>query len=148
MNNLGGDPQGQKILAVRNGKEKLRDVLNLRASIIGSVPPERGVRGRPFRFCDWCAANDDIPELETLARTIARWENEIVAAVLTGVSNARSEALNRIAKLEAHQACSFRNPANQRRRVRSACTRGARRPAGRATRHSSPSVTGRRHDPG
>jgi transposase len=42
--------------------------------------------------------------------------------VLTGVSNARSESLNRIAKLEARQAYSFRNPANQRRRVRTACT--------------------------
>jgi hypothetical protein len=39
-----------------------------------------------------------------------RWEGEIVAAVLTGVSNARSEALNRIAKLEARQVYSFRNP--------------------------------------
>ena len=37
-----------------------------------------------------------------------RDELEIVAAVLTGVSNARSEALNRIAKLEARQAYSFR----------------------------------------
>ena len=48
-------------------------------------------------------------------------------AVLTGVSNARSEALNRIAKLEARQAYAFRNPANQRRRVRTACTRDNRR---------------------
>ena len=46
--------------------------------------------------------------------------------MLTGVSNARSESLNRIAKLEARQAYSFRNPANQRRRVRTACTRGRR----------------------
>jgi transposase len=42
-------------------------------------------------------------------------------------SNARSESLNRIAKLEARLAYGFRNPANQRRRVRIACTRGARR---------------------
>jgi len=31
--------------------------------------------------------------------------------VLTGVSNATAESLNRIAKLEARQAYSFRNPA-------------------------------------
>jgi transposase len=62
-------------------------VLNLRARITGSVPCERDLRGRLFRFCDWCAQNDDIGELATLARTISRWEDEIVAAVLTGVSN-------------------------------------------------------------
>jgi len=87
----------------------------------------------------WCARNDDIPELVTLARTVSRWEGEIVAAVLTGVSNARSEALNRLAKLEARMAYSFRNPANQRRRVRIACTRAARR---------SRLATGRQPDPG
>jgi hypothetical protein len=48
-------------------------------------------------------------------------------SVLTGVTNAKSEALNRLAKLEARMAYSFRNPANQRRRVQIACTRTARR---------------------
>ena len=62
--------------------------------------------------------------------------DEIVAAVLTGVSNARSEALNRIAKLEARQAYSFRNPANQRRRVRTACTRGRSRAPAQAKSRS------------
>ena len=148
MNTLGGSVDGQEILAAWIGKEKLRDALNLRARITGSVPPERAVRDRLFAFYDWCAANDDIPELLTLARTVARWDEEIVAAVLTGVSNARSEALNRIAKLEARQAYSFRNPANQRRRVRTACTRGARRAGHQTAGHPSPSVTGRKHDPG
>jgi hypothetical protein len=76
---------------------------------------------------DWCAAHDDIPELLSLATTISRWEDELVCAVLTGVTNATSEALNRLAKLEARQAYGFRNPASQRRRVRTACTRGTRR---------------------
>jgi transposase len=94
--------------------------------------------------------HDDIDELVTLARTISRWENEIVAAVLTGVTNARSEGLNRVAKLEARNAYGFRNPANQRRRVRIACTRTSRH------RTTSPTVTTtrslpvirREHDPG
>jgi transposase len=42
-------------------------------------------------------------------------------------SNATSESLNRLAKLEARLAYGFRNPLNQRRRVRIACTRGNRR---------------------
>ena len=147
MDTLGQDAGGQEILAAWIGKEKLRDALNLRARVTGSTPCERDVRARLFRFYDWCAASDDIPELVTLARTISRWEDEIVAAVLTGVTNATSESLNRIAKLEARLAYSFRNPANQRRRVRIACTRGTRR-SHSATARRSRLVTGRKHDPG
>jgi transposase len=147
MDTLGRDAGGQQILAAWIAKEKLRDALNLRARVTGSTPCERDVRDRLFRFYDWCAASDDIPELLTLARTISRWENEITAAVLTAVSNARSESLNRIAKLEARLAYSFRNPASQRRRVRMACTRGARRSQA-ATARRSRLVTGRKHDPG
>jgi transposase len=47
-------------------------------------------------FYDWCAQHDDIPELITLARTISRWEDELVAAVITGITNAASESLNRL----------------------------------------------------
>lgn len=73
MDTLGGDPAGQEITAAWIGKEKLRDVLNLRARITGSVPCERNVRDRLFAFYDWCAQNDDIPELLCLARTVSRW---------------------------------------------------------------------------
>jgi hypothetical protein len=72
-------------------------VLNLRARTTGSVPCERQVRDRLFSFYDWCARHDDIPELVTLARTISRWEDEITAAVITGITNATSESLNRLA---------------------------------------------------
>jgi transposase len=147
MGTLAGDRRGQEILAAWIAKEKLRDVLNLRARVTGSTPCERDVRDRLFRFYDWCAAHDDIPELASLARTISRWEDELVAATLTGVTNARSESLNRIAKLEARNAYSFPNPANQRRRVRMACTRGTRR-SRQVTRRRSLLVTSRKHDPG
>jgi transposase len=147
IDTLGADRHGQEIAAAWIGKEKLRDVLNLRARVTGSVPCERNVRDRLFTFYDWCAQHDDIGELVTLARTISRWEDEIVAAVLTGVTNARSESLNRIAKLEARLAYSFRNPANQRRRVRIACTRSAQRSQAVPPWRSRP-VTGRQPDPG
>lgn len=124
---LDADADGQQIALAWIAKEKLRDVLNLRARVTGSAPCERQVRDRLFAFYDWCAQNEAVPELISLARTISRWEGEIVTAVLTGVTNARSESLNRIAKLEARMAYGFRNPANQRRRVRIACTRGTRR---------------------
>jgi len=147
IDTLDRDQYGQQIAAAWIGKEKLRDVLNLRARVTGSIPCERQVRDRLFAFYDWCAQHEDIPELLTLARTIARWEHEITAAVLTGVTNARSEALNRLAKLEARMAYSFRNPANQRRRVRIACTRTARRARAHTPRRSR-LVTGRQPDPG
>ncbi len=145
---LGSDPAGQEIAAAWIGKEKLRHALNLRARVTGSVPGERDVRGRLFAFYDWCAQNDDIPDLLSLARTVSRWENEIVAAVLTGITNSVSERLNRLAKLEARLAYGFRNPVNQRRRVRIACTRGARRRSRNATARKTRLVTGRQHDPG
>lgn len=129
MDRLCADRHGQKIAVAWIAKEKLRDALNLRARLTGSTPRERQVRDRIARFYTWCADHADIPELLTLAQTISRWENEIVAAVLTGVTNARSEGPNRVAKLEARNAYGFRNPTNQRRRVRIACTRTGRRQA-------------------
>ena len=83
---LDRDAAGQEIAIAWIAKEKLRDVLNLRARITRSAPCERQVRDRLFAFYDWCAQNDGIPELLSLARTISRWEDEIVAAVLTGVT--------------------------------------------------------------
>ena len=145
---LDRDRYGQEIAAAWIAKEKLRDVLSLRARVTGSGPCERQVRDRLSAFYDWCAQHDDIPELVTLARTVSRWEDELTAAVITGVTNAASESLNRLAKLEARLAYGFRNPLNQRRRVRIACTRGYRRRSRHATSTRTHSVTGRKPDPG
>jgi transposase len=145
---LDASPEGQQIGIAWIAKEKLRDALKLRARITGSTPCERQVRDRLFAFYDWCAQHDDIPELASLAATISRWEGEIVTAVITGVTNATSESLNRLAKLEARLAYGFRNPANQRRRVRIACTRGTRRPSPAATRNRTRPVTVPRPRPG
>jgi transposase len=100
------------------------------------------------RPCPARAAHEDIPELITLAKTIARWEQQIVTAVLTGVTNAATESLNRIAKLEARLAYGFRNPASQRRRVQTACTRGKRRPPRTATSRTKRTVTKQKQVPG
>jgi len=88
---LQADAAGQEIAAAWIGKEKLRHALNLRARVSGSTPCERNVRDRLFAFYDWCAQNDDIPELVSLARTVSRWEDEIVCAVLTGITNGASQ---------------------------------------------------------
>jgi transposase len=148
IDTLDRDRYGQEIAAAWIGKEKLRDALNMRARVTGSTPCERQVRDRLFCFYDWCAQHDDIPELLTLARTISRWEDQIIAAVITGITNATSESLNRLAKLEARLAYGFRNPLNQQRRVRIACTRGYRRRSPTATSKWTHPVTGRPPDPG
>ena len=145
---VGSDPAGQEIAAAWIAKEKLRHTLNMRARVAGSAPCERNVRDRLFACCDWYAQNDGIPELVSLARTISRWEDQIICAVLTGITNATSESLNRLARLEARLAYGFRNPANQRRRVRIACTRGTRRPSRTATARRTRQATGRKPHPG
>ena len=145
---LDSDGHGQQVAIAWIAKEKLRAALRLRARITRSQPCERQVRDRLFAFYDWCAACEDIPEVITLAATVARWEQQIVTAVLTGVTNAATESLNRIAKLEARLAYGFRNPASQRRRVRTACTRGTRRRARTATRRPKQSVTKGKQVPG
>jgi transposase len=145
---LDRDRYGQEIAAAWIAKEKLRDALNLRARVTGSVPCEREARDRLFAFYHWYAQNDDIREPVSLARTISRWEDQIVAAVITGVTNATAESLNRLAKLEARLAYGFRNPLNQQRRVRIACTRGYRRRSCTATPRRTHAVTGRKPDPG
>jgi transposase len=139
---------GQHIALAWTGKEKLRDALNLRQRVTGSTPCERQARDRLFSFYDWCAQNEQVTELTALARTISRWEDEIVTAVLAGVTNARSESLNRIAKLEARHAYGFRNPASQRRRVRTACTRGTRRKTSLPSSSTPRTVTRKQHHPG
>jgi len=145
---LDADGHGQQVLLAWIAKEKLRDALNLREKITRSQPCERQVRDRLFLFYDWCAQNEDIPELASLAATVSRWEDGIVTAVLTGVTNATSESLNRIAKLEARMAYGFRNPENQRHRVRIACTRGTRRRSPTATSKPKQPVINRKQVPG
>ncbi|WP_020547434.1 transposase, partial [Nonomuraea coxensis] len=73
-----------------------------------------------------CADHPYLPELVTLAETVASWWKEIEAFLLTGITNAKSEGTNRVIKLEARCAYGFRNPANQRLRSRCATTRESR----------------------
>jgi hypothetical protein len=67
------------------------------------------------------AGNDtaaaDIPECDRLARTIRRWENEILAYYRNdGLSNARTEAVDGLVKRIGHR---FRNINNYRIRTAS-----------------------------
>lgn len=119
-------------------KEKLRDLIRLRPNITGTTPTPDQIRHHLFEFFTWCADYAHIPELATLARTINRWREPIITAILTGVSNAKSEGLNRVIKLEGRKAYGFRNTTNQRRRLRYATTRASRRPPTVTTKRSHP----------
>jgi transposase len=115
-----GDP-GYDILSAYIAKEKLRDLL----ALARTQPNREQIAARLHDFYQWCA-HTGLPELERLATTIEQWWPHILEFIHTGISNATSEGINRVVKLEARKAYGFRNPANQRLRIRCATTRRAR----------------------
>jgi transposase len=115
------DPNGD-IAAAWIAKELLRDVLACTEH--GGLSYE--IRDALYRFYAFCAACS-VPEIGKLAHTICAWQEPMILAIQTGLSNARSEGYNRIVKHVGRIAFGFRTPANQRRRVRWACTRQSRR---------------------
>ena len=117
---LTADP-GEDIAAAWIAEELLRELL--------SCAQRGGLRfeihtalDRFYRFCAGCK----VPEVISFARTIETWQDPIIAALQTGLTNARTEGYNRIVKHVGRIAFGFRNPNNQRRRVRWACTRRSR----------------------
>lgn len=115
---IGLGPAGDQILAAWIAKEELRALL----ALAGTTPSGHQISHRLWVFYRWCA-DTDIPELHRLAATIQAWWPQIEAFILTGVSNAASEGVNRLIKLEARNAFGFRNPVNQRLRSRCASVR-------------------------
>jgi transposase len=113
---------GRHLLAGWQAKEKLRALL----ALARTHPARSQIAHRLHDFYAWCADHAYLPELVTLAETIAEWQSEIVAFLLTGITNAKSEGTNRVIKLEARCAYGFRNPVNQRLRSRCATTRASR----------------------
>src|ERR1700682_6491630 len=88
---------------------------------------------KDYAFCAACS----VPEIGKLAETISAWQEPMILAIETGLSNARSEGYNRIVKHVGRIAFGFRTPENQRRRVRWAWTRQSRR-APSSSRHLRP----------
>lgn len=123
------DPNGD-IAAAWIAKELLRDVLACTAR--GGLRYE--ISRALYEFYAFCAACS-VPEISKLAETISTWQEPMILAIQTGLSNARSEGYNRIVKHVGRIAFGFRTPANQRRRVRWACTRQSRRAPSRTRLH-------------
>jgi transposase len=114
-----GQP-GHDILSAWIAKEELRALL----ALARTHPTRHQISTRLWAFYRWCA-DTAIPELHRLAATIEAWWPAIEAFILTGVTNAASEGINRLIKLEARNAFGFRNPTNQRLRSRCATRRKA-----------------------
>ena len=110
-----------QVLTAWIAKEELRTLLKLART--GAHRDQ--IRHRLFNFYAWCA-NTDIDELHTLATTVETWWPAIEAFITTGITNARTEGINRLIKQVKRSACGFRNPANGHRRIRFHCTRTAR----------------------
>ncbi|MCK2216782.1 transposase [Actinomadura sp. ATCC 31491] len=103
---------GRHLLAGWHAKEKLRHLL----ALARTNPSRSQIAHRLHAFCAWCVDHPYLPELITLAETVAAWWEEIEAFLHTGITNAKSEGTNRVIKLEARCAYGFRNPVNQRLR--------------------------------
>jgi transposase len=114
---IDSDPTGQ-ILTAWIAKEELRALL----SLARTNPDRDQIARRLYVFYDWCARTD-IDELHTLAGTVETWWPAIEAFIATGITNARSEGLNRLVKQVKRVACGFRTVEHQHRRVRFHCAR-------------------------
>lgn len=114
---LAADPT-EDIAAAWIAKELLRELLScadrggLRYEITAAL-------GRFYQFCASCS----VPEIHSLARTVEAWQDPIIAALQTRLTNARTEGYNRIIKHVGHIAFGFGNPDNQQHQIRWACTR-------------------------
>jgi transposase len=100
----GHEPTGQ-LLAAWIAKEELRWLL----ALARTQPTRSDISNRLFRFYDWCR-RADVPEVTVLAQTIEAWWPQILALTGTGMTDAATEANNRLIKDAARIAFGFRNP--------------------------------------
>lgn len=107
-------PIGTGILTAWIAKEELRTVLACNHEKFD--PAE--IRKRHYNFYLSCA-DSGITEITRLATTIETWWHGIEAFLRTGITNAKSEGINRAVKLAARNAYGFHNPENQRLCTRS-----------------------------
>lgn len=119
------DPSGH-IMIAWVAKEELRALL----ATAKTGGQRHDIAHHLDRFYSWCAGpGADIPEVQRLAGTVQAWWPQILAFLHTDITNAATEGTNHLIKDAARCAFGFRNLANQRRRVRWACTRRQRQQA-------------------
>ena len=107
----GGDPEGE-VAAAYLVKELLREVYAT-TDIVEA-------RDRLERFYAHCGGAD-VPELTRLARTIGRWETQLLAWHTTSLTNGPTEAINLLVKKVKRVGHGFRNFDNYRLRLLLQC---------------------------
>jgi len=117
-NGLADSDPTHQIVTAWIAKEQLRSLL----AMARTGADRELISQRLYAFYHWCS-RADIPELTTLATTVETWWPAILAFIHTGITNARTEGLNRLVKQVKRSGCGFRNADNQHRRVRFHCTR-------------------------
>ncbi len=120
-NSLVDSDSSAQILTAWIAKEELRALF----ALAGTGAHRDEIRHRLGVYYQWCA-DSDIDELATLAGTIETWWPAIEAFLATGITNAKTEGINRLVKQTKRSACGFRNPTNGHRRIRLNCTRNHR----------------------
>jgi transposase len=106
-----GDPDGE-VAACYLAKELLRETFIAEGTF--------DARRRLTTFYEHCDTSD-VPELERLRRTIARWETPILRWHRTGLTNAATEGTNLIVKNIKRLGFGFRNFENYRLRLLLRC---------------------------
>jgi transposase len=66
-------------------------------------------------------AKSKLPEIRRLRKTLMRWRHEILNYFIYGLTNARTEGFNNVAKTVKKRSYGFRNFQNYRLRLLSAC---------------------------
>lgn len=66
-------------------------------------------------------ARSNLPEILKLRRTLMKWRKEILAYFKTGLTNARTEGFNNVAKLVQKRAYGYKSFKNYRLRLLNAC---------------------------
>jgi transposase len=102
-----GDRYGE-VGAALLAKELLRETY-------AAVDPAHA-RRRLTAFYQWCA-EAEVAELTRLAKTIAAWQDEVLAFHYTGLSNGPTEAMNLLVKKIKRVGHGFRNFDNYRLRL-------------------------------
>jgi transposase len=102
-----GDPHDE-VLAAWLAKENVRSIY-----LSDDVDAAAALLDNTIETC----ANDEVPEIRTLGRTLARWREEILNHHRTGASNGPTEGLNFCAKQVKRAGRGFKTFDNYRLRV-------------------------------
>jgi transposase len=126
-----GDPEGE-VAAAYLAKELLRETYLADHAF--------DARRRLTVFYDHCHSSR-VPELERLARTIARWETPILRWHRTRMTNAATEGTNLIVKNLKRLGFGFRNFDNYRLRLLLRCGAPWQHPVAASIRPRHPRIS-------